>query len=139
MNRTVIFAGKYLLIFTTLLVSHSFAETPYVLNFDGVELQLADGREVIDLGEISQGSAASVAITLHNRSTIPLSVVNVRSSCGLSIPAWPRQPIEPGGEARIQLRYDSTRPGPINRILTIHANTYHSTTHLSVQGIVIIP
>lgn len=136
----MIFTGKRLFVIALLwpLFYSGFAENPEnVLIYDGVTIKLESDRQFIDLGERKQGSAISVHLKVKNTSDKVLLISNVRGSCGLSVPSWPRQPVEPGSESLIQLRYDSSRPGPINRNIIIHANTSTSTTVLTIHGNVV--
>ena len=91
----------------------------------------------IDYSTILQNSNTTKRIKITNDGDIPLRIFNVRSSCGISIPSWPRQPIEPGDEAFIQIRYDSSNPGPINRNLIIHSNSPENTKIIKIKGYVV--
>lgn len=109
------------------------AGNTYSLVYDGKELALSP-TDKIELGRVKQGDVSSTVITVKNQSQQVLWIANVRGGCGLTAPLWPRRPIAPGDEADIQLRYDSSRPGIINRHLTINANTTSSVTVLRVSG-----
>ncbi|TVQ17529.1 MAG: DUF1573 domain-containing protein [Bacteroidetes bacterium] len=114
--------------------SHDLSASGPQLVFDGRELVFSQEDKIVDLGEVKQGAVCGVSIVVKNQSQEILRIANVRGSCALSVPAWPRRDIEPGGEGVIQIRYDSSRPGPFNRNITIHANTQSSVTVLKVQG-----
>jgi hypothetical protein len=130
-----LFTPFYLLVFIFLLVNSQtvHAVTPYSLIFDGKELTLSPAEKV-ELGRVKQGDVCSSVIRVKNQSEQVLWIANVRGGCGLSAPSWPRKPLAPGEEALIQVRYDSSRPGIINRHLTINANTTTSVTILRVSG-----
>jgi len=114
-----------------------FAGNEYLLVFDGKDLVLSGQTDCIDLGEVLTGSNCNRTIRVKNNSQEVLWIANVRGSCGLSVPSWPRNHIEPGKEATIQIRYDCSRPGPINRNVTIHANTFKAKTIIQIRGKVI--
>ncbi len=128
-----------MLVATLLLFSGGwvFSENPPVLNFTGNELVFSEKEAVIDFGEVKQGELCVVSIGVKNSSRKILHIANIRGSCALSIPSWPRKNLEPGEEGVIQVRYDSSRPGPFNRHLTIHANTDTSVTVLKIKGVII--
>lgn len=113
------------------------SENPPQFIFDGDELVFSQEEAIIDFGEVRQGEACAVAIVVKNSSGIILRIASVRSSCAMSVPSWPRKDIEPGGEGLIQVRYDSSRPGPFERLLTIHANTHTSETVLKMKGVIL--
>jgi hypothetical protein len=118
------------------ILAFSFASiagnTGHTIIFDGKELKLSSDDEKIFLGERKQGSNISMQIKIRNESSDIFQISNVRGSCGLSIPSWPRNPIKPGEEQNIQIRYDASNPGLYTKILTIHSNTQNSRTIIPV-------
>lgn len=104
------------------------------LEFDGEQLEGVLPELILDFGQRKQGSMVAGQLIIRNVSQQPLQLSNVRGSCGLSVPAWPRQPIEPGQQAIIQVRYDSQRLGEIDRYITLHANTHSGRTLVKVKG-----
>jgi hypothetical protein len=105
-----------------------------ILRYNGQELH-ASGKELtVDFGRVQQGAVCAAVISIKNESDQVLQIVNVRGSCGLTAPSWPRRPIQPGQEATIQVRYDSSRQGSIDRNLTINANTGTSVTVIKITG-----
>jgi hypothetical protein len=105
-----------------------------ILIYSNGELHLSGKELLVDMGKVDQGAVCGTTIRLKNESEQVLKIVNVRGSCGLTAPSWPRQPLLPGQEAVIQVRYDSSRLGNIDRNLTINANTSTSVTILKVTG-----
>ena len=93
--------------------------------------------DTIAYDTIIQNSNTTKRIIVMNEGNLPLQIFSVRSSCGVSAPSWPRQPIEPGDKAFIQIRYDSSNLGPINRNLIIHSNSPESTKTISIKGYVV--
>ncbi len=91
----------------------------------------------VDLGKITMGSRATDTITLSNQGAYPLTITKVRSACGLMIPTWPTKPVAPGETTRITFRYDSSRPGPFERIITIHTNAWQKNLEVKVSGEVV--
>ncbi len=45
-----------------------------------------------------------------------------KGSCGCTVPEWPKEPIAPGAKGVIRVKYDTNRPGPINKNVTITSN-----------------
>jgi hypothetical protein len=105
-----------------------------MLYFNGQELHASGKELLIDLGKVEHRALCGTTIRIKNDSDQVLQIVNVRGSCGLSAPSWPRRIILPGQEGTIQIRYDSSRIGKIDRNLTINANTSTSVTILKVTG-----
>ncbi len=92
--------------------------------------------KIIEYDTIFQNSNTTKRIKVVNEGSIPLKIYNVRSSCGVSVPSWPRNPIEPGDSANIQMRYNSSNLGPINRKLIIHSNSPENTKVIKITGYV---
>jgi hypothetical protein len=51
-----------------------------------------------------------------------LIISNAKGSCGCTVPEWPKEPIAPGAKGTIRVKYDTNRPGPINKSVTITSN-----------------
>ena len=49
-------------------------------------------------------------------------ISNAKGSCGCTVPEWPKEPIAPGAKGTIRVKYDTNRPGPINKSVTITSN-----------------
>ena len=95
--------------------------------------------EVIDYGEIQKGSDGVRVFEFKNIGTEPLIIENVYSSCGCTVPSWTRTPVQPGESGEIQVKYDTNRPGPIRRTITIYSNTDEPTKALKIKGKVLEP
>jgi hypothetical protein len=120
-----------------LIINPAVEKDDYTLVFDGKELKLSSKEENIKIGEHKLQSFVSVRIKVKNESSEVFQISNVRGSCGLSIPSWPRNTMEPGEEQNIQIRFDTSSPGNYTKILTIHSNTHNSRTLIPVVAEVI--
>jgi hypothetical protein len=85
-------------------------------------------KEVHDFGKVDQYGDASTEFVFTNTGTEPLIISNARGSCGCTVPEWPREPIAPGAQASIKVKYDSKRVGPINKSVTITSNASNNPT-----------
>lgn len=79
-------------------------------------------KDVHDFGNVKQGGDASTEFKFTNTGTEPLIISNAKGSCGCTVPEWPREPIAPGQNGVIKVKYDSKRVGPINKSVTITSN-----------------
>lgn len=93
-------------------------------------------KVVHDYGTISKGSDGSSAFTFTNKGKSPLILSNVRSSCGCTIPQWPKEPIAPGKTGTIKVKYDTNRVGPINKSITVLSNAANASVVLRIKGTV---
>jgi len=89
-----------------------------------------------DFGTIKHGGNGSFSFIFTNTGTDPLILSNVRSSCGCTIPEWPREPINAGQSASILVKYDTTRPGSFNKTISVFSNAGEAPIVLRISGTV---
>ena len=92
--------------------------------------------ETLDYGEIERGSDGVRVFEFTNTGTAPLIISKVSSSCGCTIPKKPEDPILPGQSGEIQVKYDTNRPGPIRKAITVISNADTPTKILKIKGTV---
>ncbi|MCQ2349678.1 MAG: DUF1573 domain-containing protein [Paludibacteraceae bacterium] len=74
-----------------------------------------------------QGKATTV-FTFVNTSSIPVSLKNVRASCGCTTPNWSKAPVAPGAKGEITVTYNTTgRPGSFSKSVTVTVGTDDET------------
>ena len=95
--------------------------------------------EVIDYGNIEKGADGVREFKFTNTGKSPLIISNARGSCGCTVPTWPKEPIKPGESNVIKVKYDTNRPGPINKSVTITSNAKTATKVLRIKGNVEVP
>lgn len=89
---------------------------------------------VHDYGTIEQHGDGNCEFKFTNTGKEPLILSNVRSSCGCTVPTWPRQPILPGQSEVIKVKYDTKRVGMINKSITVYSNGKVSPISLKIKG-----
>jgi hypothetical protein len=88
-----------------------------------------------DFGTINEGDIVKKEFSFQNTGTAPLLILNASSSCGCTVPEWPKDPIAPGGRGVISVKFDSkNKEGYQNKEVTIFANTYPNRSIISVKG-----
>jgi len=93
-----------------------------------------------DFGKIEQGQAVEHVFKFKNTGDSPLVVSDARASCGCTIPEWTKDPVQPGQEGKINVKYNSAgKSGLIHKTVTIYANTESKETVLNIQAEVIVP
>ncbi|MBN2175610.1 MAG: DUF1573 domain-containing protein [Bacteroidales bacterium] len=91
-------------------------------------------NEVHDYGIIEQNADGRCEFSFKNEGKEPLILSNVRSSCGCTVPEWPRQPILPGQSEVIKVKYDTKRVGVINKSVYVYSNAKVSPITLKIKG-----
>lgn len=91
----------------------------------------------IDYGTIQKGSDGLRVFEFTNTGNAPLVITKINSSCGCTVPEWPKEPIAPGKTGKIQVKYDTTRVGPIRKTITVLSNSDTPTKVLKIKGTLI--
>ncbi|TRZ41446.1 DUF1573 domain-containing protein [Robertkochia solimangrovi] len=95
--------------------------------------------DVIDYGEIAQGSDGVRIFEFTNTGNAPLIITSVKSTCGCTIPKKPEEPILPGKMGKIEVKYDTNRPGHIRKTIMVTSNADTPNVSLKIKGKVIPP
>ncbi len=77
---------------------------------------------VYDYGNIFENDPGECEFTFKNTGKEPLVLSNVYSSCGCTVPSWPKDPIMPGKTSTIKVKYNTSRVGGINKTVTVISN-----------------
>ena len=79
-------------------------------------------KEVHDYGEVPFGGEGSCEFKVTNTGTEDLIIGKCKGSCGCTVPKCDPNPIKSGSTSIITVKYDTKRPGPINKSVTINSN-----------------
>ena len=109
---------------------NSSEATASAITADNVEAltNIEFAEEAFDFGEITQGEKVEHTFMFKNTGENDLVIVSAKGSCGCTIPKWPKEPIAPGATAKITVKYDTKRPGAINKSVTITSNAVNEPT-----------
>ena len=92
-------------------------------------------KEIHDFGTFEQHGDGNYEFKFTNTGDAPLIISNSKGSCGCTVPTWPKEPIAPGATGSIKVKYDTKRPGPISKSVTITSNAVNSATKvLRIKG-----
>lgn len=87
-----------------------------------------------DYGEIPKDSDGSWSFTFKNLGKSSVIINRVRSTCGCTIPAWPREPIEPGESGEITVKYDTSTTGTFLKSVYVYSSAANSPEKLQIKG-----
>ncbi len=97
-------------------------------------------EEVFDFGEVNQGDIVEHVFKFTNTGKIPLLISNARSTCGCTVPEWPKELIDPGKGGEIKVKFDTKgKANEQQKPVTIRANTYPMTNKVMLKGFVKTP
>lgn len=88
----------------------------------GTGAQISVDKEVHDYGKIAAGANGTCEFKVTNTGDQPLIITNCKGSCGCTVPKCDTAPIKPGQSTMVTVKYDTKRPGPINKSVTISSN-----------------
>lgn len=94
-------------------------------------------EEVIDYGKIAHNADGNRIFKFKNTGKSPLVINRVKSSCGCTVPSKPKDPIMPGKEGEIKVKYATNRIGGFNKIITIYSNASEPVKRIRIKGIVL--
>ncbi|HEX5003002.1 MAG TPA: DUF1573 domain-containing protein [Bacteroidia bacterium] len=92
--------------------------------------------EVHDFGTIEYGGDGTYDFKFTNTGKSPLIISNARGSCGCTVPQWPKEPVAKGQSGVINVHYDTKRPGPFTKTVTISSNAKSATKVITIKGTV---
>jgi Protein of unknown function (DUF1573). len=95
-----------------------------------IEIQQSE----IEVQDLKVGKESLLVFTLKNTGETPLLIQNVSASCGCTVPAWDKHPVEPGKEAKIQVKVVPENTGYFNKTIQVSCNTGESEIRLRVKG-----
>ncbi len=91
-------------------------------------------KGIHDFGNITEGDTIEHKFLFTNTGAYPLIINNITASCGCTTPEWPREPIEPGEESFVKVRFNSrNKEGEQSKTVTIFANTEPAMTDLQFR------
>ncbi|NOQ72029.1 MAG: DUF1573 domain-containing protein [Crocinitomix sp.] len=91
---------------------------------DGPVMQI--DKDIHDYGTLEYEGNGTCVFTITNLGNAPLIISLCKGSCGCTVPSCPEQPIAPGTSAEITVKFDTTRPGPFHKSVTITSNAVNT-------------
>ncbi len=86
-------------------------------------------------GEVREGDIIQQPFGFRNVGTAPLLINTATSTCGCTIPEWPKDPIMPGDSGTIRVKFNTLhRTGQQMKQVTIFANTIPNQCTLYLSG-----
>ncbi len=90
-----------------------------------------------DFGTVAEGDVVEHTFKFTNTGNAPLIVVNAKSSCGCTVPTWTKEPVAPGEEGSMQVKFNTNgKPNAQTKSITVTANTEKGTESVRIKGMV---
>jgi hypothetical protein len=92
---------------------------------------------IYTFGSVKEGTVVKQSFSFTNTGRVPLLINDCRSTCGCTVPEWPKKAIMPGESGSITVQFNTEgRKYDQDRPVTIIANTYPKNTIIRLQGFV---
>lgn len=86
---------------------------------------------------ISRGSSGECFFEFENIGNEPLIITSAFSSCGCTVPSWPKEPILPNKKGEIKIKYNTEKTGSFSKVIVVKSNsTDNEKTILRINGVV---
>jgi hypothetical protein len=126
----------FLILVSTFSASTIFAQAtqPVKVEDNPNAPEITFENTVHDYGTIAYGADGTCYFKFTNTGKEPLIVQKPQSSCGCTVPTWPKEPILPGESEEIKVTYNTKRVGAINKTVTVRSNAKNNTVVLRIKG-----
>jgi Protein of unknown function (DUF1573) len=98
--------------------------------------------ETVDYGTVDYDGNGFREFKFKNTGKSPLIITNVQGQCGCTTTiengkkGWPEEPIAPGKSGVIRVKYDTKRPGPFDKKVTVTSNAKTASKVVTIKGTV---
>ena len=90
-----------------------------------------------DFGTIVWGTPVETIFKFTNTGNAPLVITNASSSCGCTIPEYPKdKAIAPGESGELKVKFNGSGKNLVSKIVTVYANTEKGSEQLKIKAFV---
>lgn len=90
-----------------------------------------------DYGVIEKDGDGSWSFVFKNLGEKPFVINRVRSTCGCTVPEWPKEPVEPGASGEITVIYNTRTTGTFLKSVIVYSTAANSPVKLQIKGKVV--
>lgn len=94
-------------------------------------------KKTLDAGQVTKGKPVVLTFKFSNSGDVPLTINNVKPSCGCTVASFPKKPIMPGETAEIKTTYNAANVGKFRKSVVVTSNTDPAKQTLVITGEVI--
>jgi hypothetical protein len=90
-----------------------------------------------DFGTVSEGTVVEHEYVFKNTGSAALVIVNAKGSCGCTVPTWTKEPVQPGDEGTMLVKFNTSgKPDAQTKTVTIKTNTESGQETIRIKGFV---
>ncbi|QAA80271.1 DUF1573 domain-containing protein [Aequorivita sp. H23M31] len=93
-------------------------------------------EEQFDFGTIDQGTNVEHTFKFKNTGDAPLMIVDAKSSCGCTVPTYTKEPIAPGSEGELLVKFNGSGQNQVSKTVTVITNTEAGSETLTIKAFV---
>ena len=115
------------------IFSSAFAQEQFVFEepINGPKILFFEDK--YEFGDIIQGDVIEHVFEFKNSGNAPLILQDVKTTCGCTVPEWPRAPLPPGATAELRVKFNSTgKVGIQNKVITVISNATNQTSRVMI-------
>lgn len=124
---------KYMIKIIIILVAVSFSFQGFAQDEEENGPKIKFEEQQHDFGDVQQGKKLSHKFSFKNTGNEPLILNNVLTTCGCTVTEWPKDPVQPGKSAEIEVKFNTAgRMGKQNKVITIISNAVSPQTRIKI-------
>ncbi len=90
-----------------------------------------------DFGTIAKGTNVEHVFKFTNTGNAPLVITNASSSCGCTVPTYPKnETIAPGESGEMLVKFNGSGNGQVTKTVTVSANTESGKEQIKIKAFV---
>lgn len=98
---------------------------------------IAIQNTTIDCGQVVFRQPVTAQYVMKNSGSSPLTITDVRTSCGCTTVSFPTEPIAPGASFTVSAVYDAKTMGHFAKRIGIYSNAQCGPLMLGIKGVVV--
>lgn len=91
-------------------------------------------KSLVTLGHFTWQKEMQTAFVLTNTGVNPLVIADVSTSCGCTSVEYNKEPVKPGDELKLIVKYKADEPGHFSKSIKVFCNTKDSPISLKITG-----
>ncbi|WP_395043039.1 DUF1573 domain-containing protein [Flavobacterium sp.] len=119
----------------------SFTINPNIKNESSkvvIASPLAWKAEVVEVGEIPQGTPKAIQFEFKNTSDKAVIITNVKPACGCTAADYTKEPIAPGKTGFVKATYNAAAAGSFTKTVTVTTSAEETPKVLTFKGTVVV-
>ena len=102
--------------------------------------EIACDSTFYDFGKVKQGEMVRHTFHFTNKGSRPYVIQDVKTTCGCTVPEWPRDTIPPGGAGEVRVNFNTGgKSGRQLKIIRVVGNTSPPEMILQLGGEIKVP